>query len=137
MPAEKLFIVRLKESGGLQYCGGEWREGRFETSISSFGKYAISLDTIPPVVVPHFKRNENLSGRNSLKFTVKDDISGIQSLEVKIDGEWVLYNHDPKSNSLTVKLNPLRIKKGGAHELEVSVADNRNNISRVKIGFVW
>ncbi|MDD2424926.1 MAG: M23 family metallopeptidase [Bacteroidales bacterium] len=137
VPDEKLYIGRVDDSGKIEYLGGVIKGSIIGTDISSFGKYMVASDTLPPVVVPHFKNNQDLSGRKSMKFTIKDDISGISFTEVLIDGEWILYNYDPKSSSLTVKLVPERLKSGRLHDLVINVRDNRNNITTLKRSFIF
>lgn len=137
IPLEKLFVARLNDSGGTEYCGGEAKGGKIQASVSSFGRYFISADTTAPVVVPHFKNNQDLTARKSIKFTVKDDISGISEYSIFIDGKWALHNWDPKSLSLTVKLDKTRLNRGSSHSLEIIVKDNRNNTTTLKRGFIY
>ncbi len=87
--------------------------------------------------MPHFKNNQDLTARKSIKFTVKDDISGISEYSIFIDGKWALHNWDPKSLSLTVKLDKTRLNRGSSHTLEIFVKDNRNNTTTLKRGFIY
>jgi murein DD-endopeptidase MepM/ murein hydrolase activator NlpD len=134
---EKAFIARVNEKGGYSYSGGEWKDGWVEANISSFGNYTILFDTISPVIVPNFAKGENVSRKTNLKFSLKDDMSGISSYEVLIDGNWALPDYDPKSRSVTVKLDPSRIRKGARHDLQISAKDNRNNVRTLKSSFIW
>ena len=137
MPVQKLMLVKLNKNGRLSSAGGTWRNGWVEGRIGSFGIYGIATDTIPPVVTPLFANNQNLSGRNSLRFTVKDNLSGISSYNVWIDGIWILTSYDPKNSRLESELMPDKLRKGVKHDLEIEVKDNKGNTTVLKRTFIW
>ena len=130
-------LVKLNKNGRLSSAGGTWRNGWVEGRIGSFGIYGIATDTIPPVVTPLFANNQNLSGRNSLRFTVKDNLSGISSYNVWIDGIWILTSYDPKNSRLESELMPDKLRKGVKHDLEIEVKDNKGNTTVLKRTFIW
>jgi len=134
---EKVLIVKRAEGGKLSSFGGSYSNGWVETSIGSFGTYGISYDTIVPVVTPNFKMEENIAGRRSLRFTVYDNLSGISSYRVLIDGKWVLTSYDAKNRRLETELKGDIIKKGIKHQITIFVTDNKENTNLIKSSFVW
>ncbi|MEN6618327.1 MAG: M23 family metallopeptidase [Rikenellaceae bacterium] len=134
---DKAIIVVLDEKGRYNSLGGEWKGDYLEASIGSFGRFLVTVDTIAPRIFPSFKEGENISLRKTLKFTIDDDLSGIASYKVYIDGKWILANFDAKTRSLVVGLDPLRVIKEKTHTLEIIVSDNRGNINNVKTSFIW
>lgn len=133
----KMLLVRLGKNGNRIPAGGEYLNGWVESRVSSFGSYSISLDTIPPVIVPAFYERQNLSGRNYLRFAVYDDLSGISDYQVRIDGKWVLTSYDPKFKRLQTELKQDVLDKGKTHELVIFVKDNKGNVNTLKRSFLW
>lgn len=133
----KAVIAFVGENGRLGSTGGEWKGDYLESSIGSFGKYLVTVDTLAPKIFPSFKEGENISTRKALKFIIADDLSGIDSYKVTIDNKWILANFDAKTRSLIVALDPEKITKGKTHNLEITVSDNRENINIVKTSFIW
>jgi hypothetical protein len=136
---DRACVVRYKNDGSPSYEGGkiinnEW----ISTSIRNFGKYGIEIDSLPPEITPHnFIPNSNIAGKKSIKFIIKDDLSGIRSYKGYIDNQWVLFEYDPKYNLLYHVLDPEIIEKGKKHEIEVYLEDDRNNKTMYHSGFVW
>lgn len=137
MPVQKMLLVKLNKNGKLSSSGGSWRNGWVEGQIGSFGIYGIALDTIPPVVTPSFTNNQNLSGRSFIRFTIRDNLSGISSYNVWIDGIWILTSYDPKNSRLESELMPDKLRKGVKHDLEIEVKDNKGNTTVLKRTFIW
>lgn len=134
---EKAFIASVSENGRLSYRGGEWRGERLETGLGHFGRYTISYDTIQPKVIASFKEGANIAGGKSLRFTIFDEMSGISSYCVTVEGKWVLASYDPKTRSLVADLGNAQLQRGRRYRAEISVTDNRNNITTLTREFIW
>ncbi|MGC9342840.1 MAG: M23 family metallopeptidase [Bacteroidales bacterium] len=132
-------IVTYDEKGQPSYEGGTVKENQWiKVSTRSFGVFGIELDTIPPEIIPvNFRKNANLSGKNELRLTIRDSLSGIKSYKGYIDNEWVLFEYDPKNDLLVYKFDPAVTEKNKNHELEIYVEDDRGNISVLHSGFTW
>ncbi len=72
-----------------------------------------------------------------MRFTIRDDFSGISKYNGYIDGKWVLFEYDPKYNRLTYTLDKERIGKGKEHKLVLNVADQKNNENTFTMKFFW
>lgn len=135
--ASKALIASVSRPGRGYGIGGDMDStGYMSAKISSFGKYAIMVDTIPPSVRPNFNNGAQLK-RNSIAFTISDALSGIKNFNVEIDGHWVLAIFDAKSARLSVDLQKAKIKKGATHKLVIKVTDNKENTSVVRRNFRW
>ncbi len=134
---DKALIVSVDGKGGFSAIGGSYNSGWIEGRTSLFGVFMVALDTIPPVVTPGFKEGENLSGRGSLRFTVRDNLSGVADIKVFIDDRWILSAYDPKNRRVETELKSDKLKRGMRHKIVISVSDNRGNINNFKSSFVW
>jgi hypothetical protein len=130
-----LFVGSCDEDGHWNSYGGEWTEdGRLKAQISSFGDYAIFLDTIPPVVEVH-RFSTDLRRSSGFSVEAKDNVSG-GSLRYRgsIDGKWVLLEYDAKYSRLNYSFadgDP----GPGEHVFELEVEDARGNLGRWKRKF--
>ncbi|MEM1357494.1 MAG: M23 family metallopeptidase [Bacteroidota bacterium] len=99
---DKVVLGSCDEEGHWSGRGGSWEEdNRFYSRISSFGNYALYLDTIPPTVaINYFSTDLRRSGGFSVLIT--DNLSG-GGLQYRgtIDGKWVLLEYDIKNDKLT------------------------------------
>ena len=128
--ADRLCLIKYDEQGEAIYAGGEIENGKLVAELRSFGKYAISIDTIAPELRPlNFHSGKDLSSQADLRLSVKDDLSGIQSYNGYIDNQWVLFEYDPKNELLFYQFDKrLPISKKN-HELEVYLSDSKGNTS--------
>lgn len=116
--------------------GGEFKNDWVESSISNFGNYAISVDTIPPKIVALSINNRNtLTETNRIRFTVSDELSGINNIEGFIDGNWILFDYDAKNNRITHYFDSKRYALKKHHAFVLKVTDYKNNTSVYEAGF--
>lgn len=135
---DKLLLITINDNNEIEPAGGEYGDGSVVARLRSFGKYAIALDTIAPDITPQNGRvTGDLTGRKALKFTILDDLSGIEKYEGYIDNKWVLFEYDPKNDLLKYTFDSERINKGSEHELELYVSDAKGNVNLFHTGFTW
>ena len=88
---ERTHVYGINGNNDVSYIGGEWND---DNSVSfktrAFGSYTIQSDSLPPYYKPL------IINKDRLVFRVHDRKSGIKSMEVHVNGEWVLMNYDPK-----------------------------------------
>lgn len=106
---DKYGVVRLnKGNRSDSWMGGTYKNGGMELSINELGnRYAISIDTIAPKIVPLNPETWKQNGR--IRIRLSDDKSGIRSFRGTIDGEFVLFKHDSKSSVYTYTFNRKRL----------------------------
>jgi hypothetical protein len=127
---DKALIVRVSEDGkDFTSEGGEWeKDGFVRTRIREFGRYCITVDTVPPVISPVSPETfSDLSGKKSVKFTISDNLSGIKSYRGTLNGKWVLLDYDAKNRLLVYRFDD-RIG-AGENKFELKVTDGRQNQS--------
>jgi len=145
---EKVVVMRMQDSARDPHrqaadprlwrsVGGVCTDSLVTFTTSSFGRFRIDVDTIPPVVTASFSRGTDLRGRKSLYFTIKDECSGIREYKVTMDGKWILGVHDPKRSRVTCKLDPERITRGTKHQVLLQVTDQKKNITDYQTEFLW
>ncbi len=133
----KMMIVRLDDDR-KSAINSKWSDGYMVGETLSFGKFYVGADTVPPVISANgLVSGINLTGRKELRMKITDDFSGIKSYEPSIDGEWALFEYDPKNNLLLYRFDSKRIKKGTKHNLSMKVTDNKDNSSFFTADFTW
>ncbi|MFV0265766.1 MAG: M23 family metallopeptidase, partial [Draconibacterium sp.] len=92
LPSElepKVLIVSLNsKSGQPSAVGGTFKDGWVEGSIRTLGRYALMVDTIPPVIKPLSISEGRLSESTRIRFKISDNLSGIKNIEGILDGKW-------------------------------------------------
>ncbi len=135
---DKALIVYIEKDTNFISVGGSWENGYVTASTSGFGKFKVSVDTIAPVISPlSFYSNGNYRNGGSISFKITDDLSGIKTYNGYIDNKWALFEYDAKSSTLTYWFDPERISKDTNHELEIVVADYKDNTGVYKSTFYY
>jgi hypothetical protein len=131
---DKACVVSRSASGGLVYEGGTWKGNFLHADTRSFGHYGIAVDTVPPAITPvNIRQNAVLTKASEIRVRITDNLSGIQSYEPSIDGNWVLMDYDAKNNLLTYEFDEMCPK--GAHTFQIKVTDKRGNQSTYRANF--
>ena len=135
---EKALIVQIEPSGRRSSAGGAYRNGAVSTESRVFGEFAIGVDTVPPRITPiNIKNGANMSGQKNMRFTIKDDFSGINTYNGWINGHWALFEFDAKNNLLYYNFDADRLTKNTQHTLELKVTDFKGNTAEYKAKFTW
>ncbi|NNC33449.1 MAG: M23 family metallopeptidase [Croceitalea sp.] len=123
---KQLFIAEI-DTGTPDYSRTYKREKSFTTRTRSLGKYTLAKDTLAPkVVAKNFKSKQWLSNYRYLSLKISDDLSGINSYEAMLNGEWILMEYEPKTSTLTYNFDD-KIADKTQCELKVVVTDNVGN----------
>lgn len=135
---EHAFIARQNIRGGVSYCGGTFdADGFLYANVSEFGKYFVSVDTIPPKVSVSSKTND-YSAQKKLVVNISDNMSGISSYNGYIDGKWVLFEYDPKNKLMFYTFDKKQMgEKGKKRKLKVVAKDNCNNTTTYTYDFIY
>jgi len=134
---EKALIVMVdKKNGSKSLIGGSYSGGFVSAEISSFGSFTIAVDTTAPAINSLSIKDKNtLIEPGQIRFRIRDNLSGIKSYVGAIDGEWVLFEYDAKSNLLSYKFDKERMKFDKKHQIHLVVTDNKDNVSTYKASF--
>ncbi len=124
---ERMYIARYNGKGRSSYHSTKKKGNVFTARSKTLGTYFLAKDTIPPTIEPvNFRDGKWLSKFKYLKLTIQDKGSGIKSYVGTIDGDWALFEYEPKTRTLTYNFNDLELR-GAKHNLRVVVTDNVGN----------
>ena len=136
MQSKALLVSIDTVSGDFYAASGEFENGWVTSKFRTFGTYAVTVDTIPPKVIPLSIKNENtLSELNRLRFKISDDLAGIEKIEGIIDDKWALFEYDPKSNLITHYFDAERFGFNKKHHILLTVSDYKENITTYEATF--
>ncbi len=127
-PKHKTAVYAMTPEGKLGYEGGTWEGDAISFNAGSFGNFVLVADTISPVVTP-------LSvSSTSLKFKIEDVLSGIQSFDAYVNGQWVLMHYDYKQSLIWSERLDTSVPLSG--DVKLVVKDNAGNetVFTTKIG---
>ena len=120
------------------FAGGKWSDGYIRSRVRDLGLYSIGIDTISPEIrIVNIKDGETLGENSSIIIHVSDDFSGIGKYIGSIDGNWGIFEWDPKNEILKYTPDPEKTRKDEMHTLSLNVIDNRDNASNLEMRFRW
>lgn len=96
-------------------------------TLRNTGDFHFAYDSIAPVVTPrNFNSGQAINGYRYLEIEAEDKETGIKSFEGYLDGQWVLFEHEPKQNRFTFDTSDILLIPG-VHTLEFEVEDLLGN----------
>lgn len=120
---EKKALI-VSRQGGSQ--GGRFKDGWVHTNPRSFGSFYVTVDTIAPqITARNLPNGNNVAAQTKIDFTISDNLSGIQSFNGYINGEWVLMEYDSKNKHLWHTFDGSLPK--GKHHFKLVVKDWKDN----------
>jgi hypothetical protein len=124
---DKLCLVQVTEDE-ISYAGAYYKKGKVHAKLRNFGNYSIAIDTIEPIIEPlNFHSGKDFSNMPGMRFTVVDELSGINEYRGLIDNQWVLFEYDPKNDLLFYEFDKRMPISKKNHELEIYLSDMVGN----------
>jgi len=117
---DKTHVYRVSGNGRKSFVGGRWKEGSIEFETRNFGNFALAEDLEKPSIRP-IRINSS-----QIRFVIRDNLSGINNFEARVNGNWVLMRYEHKQAviwSETLDKQPL---KG---EVVLKVTDEAGNVA--------
>ena len=100
-PADKWLAVQRSDKGNvLGTAKAEVVEGRATMWLAEGGVWNLERDTVAPRVLPYHSGTPLISDGDAVWF-VEDELSGIDELQLTLDGVWARLVWDPKRNMVT------------------------------------
>ena len=130
---EKIFIGRL-DGDQISYNSTYKKDSIFSTKVKTLGKYKLVSDTIAPKVSILKPVEGKWVSDDAVQFQISDVSSGIKSYNGYLNGKWVLFEYDNKTNKITHIFNDEQLLEG-ANELKVIVIDNVGNSTTFETRF--
>lgn len=133
----KVMLAQVNPISGSVYSAtGKFVDGWVEGNIRVLGNYALVVDTVAPKIIPlSIAKKTTLQEPTRLRFSITDNLSGIESFRGTIDKQWVLFEYDLKNNLITYTFDKGRLQFGKTHALNLEVTDFKGNTSTYKANF--
>ena len=119
---KKAFIARFTDDGYV-FEGAERVNGFVTAQVNEFGKFGVKVDNTKPNITPYANTPETLS------FKVTDEDSGIKTYNGYIDGQWVLFEYDPKEDLIFWRIEKSRLSSAPKHQIALFVSDQLDNVA--------
>ena len=149
IPAQKFFTVTIKSdtyanedtskvfiarsNGG--YEPTVYKDGVFTAKSRNLGKFYLRKDTIPPTLKAVNFRNGGIVKGNTLKILVSDNLTGFESCSATLNGQWILFEYEPKNRCLTFHFSDIDTTQTNRYELIVNAKDRVGNVGTLKANF--
>lgn len=126
---DKLYIVC--HYGTDRYAGGRYKDGWVTGQLRELGAtYEVACDDAPPVVAGFS------ASRDRLSIAAYDSKSGLASFAGYVDGRFVLFEHQDKSNMLVCRLKESPVERNGRlHRLVFTATDKCRNTRKFTAEF--
>jgi murein DD-endopeptidase MepM/ murein hydrolase activator NlpD len=123
---EKTFIASVE--GHKLYYNKTYRKGNtFSTRVRALDNYKLAQDTISPRIYNvNFVEGKNLNNQETLSVSIVDNLSGIDTYNAYLNGEWILMEYDYKTKKLIHALSDKKYVQG-RNVFKVVVTDNMQN----------
>lgn len=123
---DKLYIARFN-GNSKSYNMTLRKNDVFTAKSKTLGQYGLVADTIAPTITPiNLIKDKWLSDVKKIQFVIKDSLSGIKSYNGYLNGKWILFDYDNKTNKITHNFDD-GIVAEGANDLKIEVVDNVGN----------
>ncbi|MDB5030473.1 M23 family metallopeptidase [Mucilaginibacter sp.] len=111
-----------------------YENGYVKAQPRVFGDYYIKLDTMAPYITPlNIHNGSNMAQSKGIFLKIGDNLSGVKTYNGKIDSKWVLMEWNFKSKVLSYTFDGKL--PAGKHVFELTVGDNKNNVSQFTADF--
>lgn len=117
------------------YVGGVYKDGWYSAQIRDLGEtYALAVDTVPPVC----RLQTALNGRraSTIRYSVTDKGSGVESFKAYVDGVFVLFTSQRGVWTCKLKDTPLK-PENKRRKLVVKVTDRCGNEVNDEQDFIY
>jgi hypothetical protein len=133
---DKLVVTMVGEKEPIA-SGGIEKNGMIYAQVRELGTYYLTADTIPPKIIPTgaLAKSNELSNAQFIQFKITDNLSGIKKLRGTINGNWVLFQWDPKKDSYKYEMDEFT-PKNGTFEVLIEATDERGNRTTFKANCV-
>jgi len=119
----KTHVYQQATNGSRSFVGGEWKGNQIQFKTRNFGSFVLAEDVTNPSITPIRVNSQGM------RFTIKDNLSGIKSFEAWVNGEWVWMRYEHKQAVIWSESSQNQPLKGNA---VVRVTDMAGNVAEWK-----
>lgn len=107
-----------------------YSDGWLTADLRRLGRYTVVYDTVAPKITPLALKN------GVLAWKVTDDLAGVGTYELTVDGEWALAQWDPKSSTMSYRVRSAS-NEPKARKISLRVTDYKQNTKTSKQVVKW
>ena len=100
--SKQTYIIHEDFQGNKNFAGHTKIKNNFKFKTNNLGKFYEDIDSIAPTI-------KQLNRKNKISFLIKDDETGVKKYDVFVNGNWHLFEYEPKRNEIFCSLNGLEI----------------------------
>jgi hypothetical protein len=113
----------------ISWIGGKYENHAIKARIRELGQFSVTIDTVPPVITP--LNPVKWTANKRISFKISDNLSGIETFKGTLDGTFILFEYDAKTNTLFCNYDSKRMKSGDS-TLLLTVSDGAGNQSEFR-----
>jgi len=122
----KSFIAYV-DGNDVSYNKSYFKGNKINARVKKLGNYKVIQDTVAPkIYAVNFSEGKNIDSYKTISIKIADDLSGIDSYEAYLNGNWILMDYDYKTNKLVHNLSDAIYVKG-KNDFKLVVSDEMNN----------
>ena len=134
----KCVVAMVEDSNRVSCLFSTLNGNRISARTNRFGKFTLIADTIAPIVIPiNIRAGANMKFQTSIRFQIRDELSGISEYQGFIDKSWVLFEYDPKNEVIVYTFDSYRPVSEGEHDLELYIKDVVGNLKKYQVKFLY
>ena len=100
--SKQTYIAHEDNEGNKIFAGQTRINRNFRFKTNNLGKFYEDIDSIAPTI-------KQLKRKNKISFQIKDEETGVKKYDVFVNGNWHLFEYEPKRNEIFCSLNDLKI----------------------------
>ena len=121
----------------LEYNSSFRKANKVSTKVKVFGKYKVGFDNVAPRIYnPNFIEGSNISKLSTLSVSISDALSGIDTYNAYLNGEWILMEYDYKTKKLVHNLKDGKVISG-KNDIKIVVTDKLENTATFSSNFIY
>lgn len=121
----------------LDYNSSFRKGNKVSSKVKAFGKYKVGFDNVAPRIYnPNFIEGSNISKLSTLSVSISDALSGIDTYNAYLNGEWILMEYDYKTKKLVHNIKDGKVISG-KNDIKILVTDKLNNTTTFSSNFIY
>lgn len=122
----KSVVCRVNWKKRLRPIASERCDEGLSVAPTTLGAYCVVVDTVKPKIVYRGANTKRLN------FSVADALSGVDTIEVLVNGVWTLYEYDAKYSALRIYRDEPTFMEG-EDKIEIKVVDVVGNVATCSV----
>jgi hypothetical protein len=125
----KTVLVRSDDGVDWVSSGGSIKDDFIEGYSTNTGLFTLKYDTNGPKIGKASYFIDDYSKNKALSISISDDISGVENIQCRIKGKWVLSEFNSSRNKLII----YDISRYSGQRIKIKATDKKGNKSKSRI----